>query len=142
MMQNLTGAAEYTEVSFDVPANEASICRLQFKINTDPNKNAPRSLSGQSPYTFDISRLDPSINKNTDSWNSHPNITEHYATFSLDQAGNVREVVNKWFTCPKGQVAQFVLHPSSTRNFDYYWFELDYSAAEGGPHGIVLEMHT
>jgi len=141
-LQNQTSAAQYTEISFDVPSNEAAICRLAFKINTSPAKNAPRALSGEAPYIISISRLDPGINKDTDTWNRHPKVTEYYASFSLTQEGTVSEVYSKWFECPKGQIAQFVLHPGSTRDISYYWFELDYKSEEGGPHGVVLEMHT
>lgn len=45
------------------------------------------------------------------------------------------------YPCPKGQVAQFLLHPASDdRDFGLDWFELDYPASEGGPHGIVFDM--
>ncbi|KAF2845492.1 hypothetical protein T440DRAFT_472620 [Plenodomus tracheiphilus IPT5] len=140
--QNATGLAQHVEVSFDVPSNEAAICRLNFHINTSPTKNAPRALYGTPPYTFNISRLQPTIDKDTDTWNSHPNITDYVATYILGQAGNVSTVASHWFECPKGQVAQFLLYPLGGRDFGYYWFELDYPAEEGGPHGVVLEMHT
>lgn len=140
--QNATGATQYTEINFDVPVNDAAICRLAFKINTSPAKNAPRALAGEAPYTISISRLAPEINKDADTWNKHPEITEYYATFSLAQSGQVSEVYSKWFECPKGQIAQFVVQPGSTKDFSYYWFELDYKSEEGGPHGVVLEMHN
>lgn len=137
-----SGATQYTEISFDVPSNEAAICRLNFKINTNPVKNAPRQLSGEAPYAINISRIEPRINAYADTWNSRPGVTEHYATYTLHHNGTVREVYSKWFDCPKGQIAQFLLHPASQRDLRYYWFELDYPQAEGGPHGVVLEMHT
>ncbi|CAO2654592.1 Nn.00g113250.m01.CDS01 [Neocucurbitaria sp. VM-36] len=136
-----SGAAEYTEISFDVPNNNAAICRLNFYINTDANKNAPRQLSGDAPYLFNITRLDPKINKDSDNWNSYPATTGHVKTVELDHAG-VKGQDDGWFTCPKGQVAQFLLRPASNRAFRFYWFELDYPANEGGAHGVVLEMHT
>ena len=125
-----------------MPVNNAAICRLAFYINLDPNKNAPRSLSGDPPYTFNISRLEPKINKDADTWNTHPIVTDYYATFELTQAGAVKTVYSKWFECPKGNVAQFLMQPASDRAFGYYWFELDYPAAQGGTHGVVLEMYT
>lgn len=136
------GAAQHTEISFDVPTNEAVVCRLNFKVNNNPAKNAPRELSGSAPYAFNISRLEPTINKDTDTWISHPGVTEYYATYTLNHNGTVKEEYSKWFACPKGQVAQFLLHPASDRDFRYYWYELDYQLGEGGPHGVVLESHT
>ncbi|KAF1841247.1 uncharacterized protein K460DRAFT_421050 [Cucurbitaria berberidis CBS 394.84] len=136
-----SGASEFTEISFDVPNNQAAICRLKFWINPDPNKNAPRELSGEAPYVFNISRLEPKINKNSDRWNSYPATTGYVKTVELDHSG-VKWQDDGWFSCPKGQVAQFLLRPSGNRAFRYYWFELDYPADQGGAHGIVLEMHT
>ena len=112
-----------------------------FYVNTDPNKNAPRELSGEAPYVFNITRLEPKMNKDSDKWNSYPATTGHVKTVELDYAG-VKSQDDGWFTCPKGQVAQFLLRPASNRNFRYYWFELDYPGTEGGAHGVVLEMHT
>jgi hypothetical protein len=122
--------------------NDAAICRLNFKINTNKSKNAPRRLSGESPLALNATWLEPYIDKDTDTWNSYPDTTDHVASWELNHAGKVKEIDSKWFECPKGQLAQFLLHPASKRDFDYYWFELDYKDSEGGPHGIVLEMHT
>lgn len=140
--QNATGLAEHVEISFDVPENEAAICRLNFLVNTHSKKNAPRALYGTAPYSFSISRLQPTINSETDTWNSHPQVTEYLATYLLGQAGNVSTTYSKWFECPMGQLAQFLLYPDGERDFGYYWFELDYPQEDGGPHGVVLEMHT
>ncbi|KAH9874306.1 hypothetical protein IAQ61_003495 [Plenodomus lingam] len=140
---NATGLSKHVEISFDVPDNEAAICRLNFLINTSPQKNAPYSLSGMPPYALNISRLQPTINKDTDTWNSRPNVTDYMATYLLTQAGSVSTAFSKWFPCPKGQIAQFLLLPADEeRDFEYYWFELDYPKQDGGPHGVVLEMHT
>jgi hypothetical protein len=132
----------WTEVSFDVPSNvEAKICRINFHINTNSSKNAPRTLSGDAPYTFLIYRLLTDINKDTDSWNSYPKTTNYVATVTLTPGGSVT-VKDGWFQCPMGDVAQFLLTPVGSRAFRYTWFELDYPSDAGGPHGITLEMHT
>jgi hypothetical protein len=132
----------YTEVSFDVPNDvPASICRINFAINTDPAKNAPRTLTGQAPYTFFVYHTEATIDKDKDTWNSHPEITNYVATITLTQGGDVT-VKDGWFDCPKGNVAQFLLVPQGTRAFRYTWYELNYPASAGGPHGITLEMHS
>jgi hypothetical protein len=132
----------HTEVSFDVPSDvPTNVCRINFSINTNPSKNAPRALSGQAPYTFVVYRLAPTINKDKDTWRSHPEIRNYVATITLSQSGGVT-VKNGWFQCPKGEVAQFLLMAETERAFRYTWFELDYPSSAGGPHGITLEMHT
>jgi hypothetical protein len=132
----------WTEVSFDVPSNvDANICRINFHINTNPSKNAPRTLSGDAPYTFLIYRMLTDINQDTDSWNSHPKTTNYVATVTLTPGGGVT-LLDGWFQCPMGDVAQFLLTPVGSRAFKYTWFELDYASDAGGPHGITLEMHT
>jgi hypothetical protein len=134
--------AVWTEVSFDVPSNvDANICRINFHINTNPSKNAPRTLSGDAPYTFLIYRMLTDINQDTDSWNSHPKTTNYVATVTLTPGGGVT-LLDGWFQCPMGDVAQFLLTPVGSRAFKYTWFELDYASDAGGPHGITLEMHT
>ncbi|KAH7088972.1 ubiquitin 3 binding protein But2 C-terminal domain-containing protein [Paraphoma chrysanthemicola] len=131
-------------VSFDVPADvPAAICRLNFHVNVNPYKNAPRELSGTVPYTFIISRLTPGLNPLTTTWSNRPQIVAKVASVTLDHSGSVSIPDNEgWFDCPKGNVAQFLLHPVGARAFRYSWFELDYGWEEGGPHGVVLEMHT
>ncbi|KAI8942304.1 hypothetical protein NX059_000383 [Plenodomus lindquistii] len=139
---NTTGLSSNVEISFDVPDNEATTCRINFLINTNATKNAPRLLTGTAPYTFSASRLTPTINKDTDTWNSHPNITDYVGTYVLTEQGQVSAAYTKWFACPKGQIAQFLLYSEGPREFGYYWYELDYKKEEGGPHGVVLEMHA
>jgi hypothetical protein len=135
-----TGA--YSEVSFDVPANVPSaICRINFHINTSPIKHAPWSLSGSSNYFFNVTRLEPTMNQYTDTWNSHPMEAEYVGTVHLGKDGSTSMEAG-WFDCPKGQVAQFLLFPTEGKNFYLSWYELNYSWADGGPHGITLEMHT
>jgi hypothetical protein len=132
----------HTEVSFDVPADmPAAICRINFHVNTNPAKNAPRALSGQAPYTFLVHRIESAIDKDKDTWNSHPEIMYQIGKITLTQSGGVT-VENDWFQCPKGDLAQFMLMPENDRAFKYSWFELDYPAEAGGAHGITLEMHT
>ncbi|RYN27805.1 hypothetical protein AA0120_g10631 [Alternaria tenuissima] len=132
---------QWTAVNYDVPDNAANICRLRFLINTDTFKNAPLSLKGEAPFAINISRIEPKLVNGGTTWNNKPAITEHYDTYVLSMNG-ATEVVSKWFSCPKGNVAQFVIHPASKRYLDVYWFELNYGAEDGGPHGVVLEMHT
>lgn len=132
----------YTEVSFDVPGdNAATNCRINFHVNTNATKNAPRELSGDAPYTFNVTRVASAMDQFKDSWASHPAPTDWVATVTLTKAGDVT-VDGAWFDCPKWNVAQFLLTPSANRALRYWWFELDYPASEGGPHGITLEMHT
>jgi hypothetical protein len=133
-----------TEVSFDVPADvPAAICRINFHVNTNPAKNAPRALSGQAPYTFLVYRLKATIVQDKDTWNSHPAKMGDgaVARITLSESGGVI-VEGGWFECPKGDVAQFILEAESDREFRYSWFELNYPAEAGGVHGITLEMHT
>jgi hypothetical protein len=129
---------QHQDVPGDIPA---AICRINFHINTDDRKKAPRELSGDAPYSFNVWRLDPSVNQLKDTFNSHPSITAYVATVTVTPKGAVT-VDGGWFDCPKWDVAQFLLKPVSTRKLRYWWFELDYSDAEGGKHGITLEMHS
>lgn len=124
-----------------MPVNKAANCRLQFYLNTSPAKNAPRALSGTPPYTFNISRLSPNISEKSDTWNEFPDVLEYVTTVEVT-SGGVRWQAENWFPCPKGRVAQFLIRPSPGRALEFYWFELDYGVRDGGPHGIVLEMHT
>ena len=119
----------------------ANICRLRFVINKSPAKNAPFSLKGVAPFAINISRIDPKLVNGGTTWNNKPAVIEHYDTYVLSTSG-ASEIVSKWFTCPKGNVAQFYIHPAGTRDLEVYWYELNYGANEGGPHGIVLEMHS
>jgi hypothetical protein len=139
--QSKTLEEQWTAVNFDVPDNAANICRLRFLINIDTSKNAPLELAGKAPFEINISRIEPKLVNGRTTWNNKPAITEHYDTYVLS-TNAASETVSKWFQCPKGKVAQFVIHPASKSDLDVYWFELNYSATEGGPHGVVLEMHT
>ncbi|KAH4201750.1 hypothetical protein HBI95_162270 [Parastagonospora nodorum] len=132
----------WTEISFDVRSDiPATTCRVNFHINTNPTKNAPRSLSGVEPYNFLIYRITPTMDKDKDSWNHSPSIINYIAEVTLTQAGDV-SIKDGWFPCPNGTVAQFLMTPvNSKKAFKYTWFELDYPEEEGGPHGITLEMH-
>ena len=131
----------YTEISFDVPSNDAEWCQLQFYLNTNPNKGAPWKLSGQAPYQFNVSSLQSPINKDTDTWKQRPLPLKTIATVTLAHSGNASISGGAVYPCPKGQVAQFLLHPASDdRDINFEWFELDYPAADGGPHGIVFDM--
>ncbi|KAF2032445.1 hypothetical protein EK21DRAFT_35865, partial [Setomelanomma holmii] len=133
----------YLGVSFDVPANvTAAICRINFHINTNAAKNAPRELSGVAPYQFSISRLAPGLNDKLTTWANRPQIIARVEGVTLTHDGQVTIPDNEgWFDCPEGDVAQFLLYPASSRAFRYTWFELDYGWDVGGPHGITLEMH-
>lgn len=136
----------WTEVSFDVHQYKdypANICRLNFHVNTNGPKNAPRKLDGEAPYKFEIYRLEPTIDKNADTWDSHPPMSEKWAmaTVTLTKEWGVT-VEGGWFTCPFGNVAQFILKPVDDRAFSYSWYELNYGENEGGPHGLTLEMHS
>jgi hypothetical protein len=133
-----------TELSFDVRGDipNVAICRINFHINTDKNKNAPKELKGIPPLQFQVTRLEPEINKDTDTYNDHPSpLGNAMATITLHTDWSV-EVKDGWFACPFGGVAQFILHPVGAKNFNYSWYELDYPESEGGPHGITLEMHS
>ncbi|KAF3003429.1 hypothetical protein E8E13_001476 [Curvularia kusanoi] len=132
----------YTEISFDIPSNTATFCQLNFYLNTLPEIGAPWSLSGDPPFTFNISSLPAnSINKDTDTWKKRPSPIKTIATVTLTQAGNATIKGGAVVPCPKGQTSQFLLHPGSDeRAFAFNWFELDYPASEGGPHGVVFDM--
>jgi hypothetical protein len=138
----LVGYGVSTEISFDVRADiPANICRLNFHLNTNPAKNAPWALSGATPFEITVSRLQPTINKDKDTWNFHPKVNEYVATFAVSRDGSV-SVQDGWFECPKGDVAQFMLSTSAGRGSSLSWFELNYGWDIGGPHGVTLEMHT
>lgn len=129
-----------TEISFDVPSNNAATyCKLSFYINTDPKKNAPRALWGEAPYRFNISSLaSNSIDPWNDSWNSHPKSQEHVGWVEVNHAGNVK-TSDLSVPCAKGNTAQYIMYPDNPkRDFGFTWFELDYEP----PHGIVYEMFT
>lgn len=131
----------YTEISFDIPSNDATRCQLNFFINTNTSRAAPWSLWGKPPYQFNISSLPPTINRDNDTWNHRPQPIKTVATVTLDHSGNVSIANGAIQPCPKGQPAQYLLHPASDdRIFGFTWFELDYPASQGGPHGIVFDM--
>ena len=140
-MKNKTGDEQWTAVSFYVPDNNANLCRLRFLINTDPVKNPPSDLNGEAPYSINVSRIEPRLVNGRTTWDNKPAIIERYDTYVLSTTG-VSEIANKWFSCPKRSVAQFFVHPANTKDLEVYWFELNYGAEDGGPHGLVLEMHT
>jgi hypothetical protein len=125
-----------------VPNNAAATCRLNFHINQDEFKKAPFRWSGTNPRAISVSRTEPRLSNGRTTWNNKPDTTRHVATFMWSQQNGLLSVVNEWFECPKGKTAQFVIHPASEADMELYWFELDYPAAEGGAHGITLEMHT
>ncbi|KAF2279442.1 uncharacterized protein EI97DRAFT_455688 [Westerdykella ornata] len=129
--------AVHTEISFDVPSNNgATHCRLNFYINTDPSKNAPRTLWGEAPYRFNISSIEHRMDKDRDTWNNRPRITGYVGQVELTHSGSVT-TTGLHVPCWKGQVAQYVLYPDDPdRDFGYTWFELDYDP----PHGITYEM--
>jgi hypothetical protein len=133
----------YTEVSFDMPGNiDARICRTGFEINTSPVKNAPRELKGDAPFQFNIWRLTSPIDKANDTWVRHATIGELVATVTITPDGAV-SVNGGWFKCPpKWSIAEFILRPVGTRALKYWWFELDYPEADGGKHGITMEMYS
>jgi hypothetical protein len=132
----------WTEISFDVPADvPAAICRVNFNLNLNPVKKAPWKVYGNPPYDIEVRRLEPTINKDKDTWNASAFIKEYVATILISKEGTV-EVLDGWFECPKGDVAQFIMLPTAPLGMDFSWFELDYPWSEGGPHGITLEMHT
>ncbi|KAF1839402.1 hypothetical protein BDW02DRAFT_150882 [Decorospora gaudefroyi] len=141
-----TGAQQWTAINFDVPNNNAIMCRLRFLVNTNFAMNAPFALYGTPDFTINISRIKPELVNGVTTWDNRPPITDFYDSYTLmqdaDGKATVRENVSEWFLCPKGNVAQFVMHPGSQRDLMLYWYELDYSPENGGPHGIVLEMHT
>ncbi|CAE7199959.1 hypothetical protein PTNB73_06158 [Pyrenophora teres f. teres] len=137
--QSLTGDEQWTAVNFDVPDHGNTLCHVNFHINTNTAKNAPIGLKGQAPFAINISRIDPKLVNGGTTWNNKPATIEHVATFVLDKNLGASEIVGKWFACPKG-LAQFVVHPAGERDLETYWYELDYSKADGGPNGITLEM--
>ncbi|USP78720.1 hypothetical protein yc1106_05994 [Curvularia clavata] len=138
---NKTGDEQWTAVSFYVPDNNANICRLQFLINTNSIKTPPFGLRGEAPFSIDVSRVEPKLVNGRTTWNTKPAIIERYDTYVLSTTGS-SEIVNRWFPCPKRNFAQFFVHPANTKDIEVYWFELNYSVEDGGPHGLVLEMHT
>jgi hypothetical protein len=100
-------------------------------------------LYGQAPYQFNISSLPTTINKDTDRWNSRPVPIATVGTVTVSPSGSANITGGGVYPCPKGQPAQFLLHPASDdRPFGLDWFELDYPTSEGGPHGIVFEMYS
>ncbi|KAI4678402.1 uncharacterized protein J4E84_008657 [Alternaria hordeiaustralica] len=138
---NKTDTEQWTAINFDVPQiDNVKICRLRFLINVDPFKNAPLTLKGDAPMAISISRIEAKLVNGRSTWNNKPAITEHYDAYTLT-ANGASEVVSKWFECPMKKAAQFVIHPASKRDLELYWFELNYGANDGGPHGVVLEMH-
>ncbi|KAF2829571.1 hypothetical protein CC86DRAFT_191389 [Ophiobolus disseminans] len=140
-------ASTWTEISFDVPKDipGVGVCRLNFHINTFPAKNAPKELKGNAPHSFHASRLEPTIDRDADTWFSHPPVVgTPMTTFDIQEDWSV-STEGGWFECPYGTVAQFLLHPTGEggqAGFSYKWFELNYPAVLGGPHGITLEMHS
>ena len=130
----------WTGVNFDVHDIHGTTCRLRFLVNTNSYHNPPFSLKGEAPFAINISRIEPKLVNGATTWNNKPAIIEHYDTYILSTA-SATEIVSRWFQCPAGRVAQFYVHAGSRRDLEVYWYELNYAASEGGPHGIVLEMY-
>ncbi|KAF2741698.1 hypothetical protein M011DRAFT_330759 [Sporormia fimetaria CBS 119925] len=127
----------WTEISFDVPNNSATYCTLNFSLNTDPVKNAPRTLWGVAPFRFNISALEPKMDRFKDTWNNHPALKEQVGQVEVSHNGGIW-VWGMSVPCLKDTVAQYVLYPDNpARDFGFSWFELDYDP----PHGITYDMH-
>ncbi|KAF2020177.1 hypothetical protein BU24DRAFT_489990 [Aaosphaeria arxii CBS 175.79] len=126
----------FTEVSFDVPSNNATECKLGFYINTEPTRGAPWTIWGEAPYLFDVLRLRPIMNKDADTWNRHPEIDGWAATVEVSKSGDVN-IFGGRLPCVKGEAAQFLLTPGSERDFGLNWFEL-----KDPLHGITYEMYA
>jgi hypothetical protein len=141
-LQSTTKAQVWTAVNFDVPDNSATICRVNFQINTDEFKNAPFSWTGIHPRAISVSRIQPRLSNGRTTWNNVPATIRPVATFMYSPEGSILTVVNEWFQCPKGQPAQFIIRPASETDMELSWFELDYPTEMGGAHGLTLEMHT
>ncbi|EDU42128.1 But2 domain containing protein [Pyrenophora tritici-repentis] len=138
-LNSQTGDEQWTAVNFDVPDHGNTHCHVNFHLNTNKLKSAPVGLKGQAPFAINISRIEPTLVNGGTTWNTKPATIEHVAIFILDKDLGTSEIFGKWFDCPKG-VAQFIIHPAGARDLEAYWYELDYTMADGGPHGITLEM--
>lgn len=67
--------------------------------------------------------------------------TSHPGATMARVVAKPRELVNACACRTEGIVVQ--IHISAgTRHLEVYWYELNYGASDGGPHGIVLEMHS
>ncbi|OCL09961.1 hypothetical protein AOQ84DRAFT_353778 [Glonium stellatum] len=129
----------YTEISFDIPSNSARSCNLAFTIATG-NPGAPWTLSGDDsgPKIFNISYISPAMNQSRDAWDqdTRPAVQDWVATVQVDYDGSVT-INGGRVSCAKGQVAQFLMYPGSTRDFSLTWYE------EADPiNGIIYEMYT
>lgn len=120
-------------MSFDPPVNGATWCAFHFELSLD----APWWLWGYAPYTFNISSITPTMNKDTDTWNNRPQPIELVASIEIFPDGNTT-MYGGIFGCKKGEPAQFLLQPSAPEaNWGIRWFELDAPL-----NGITYDMYV
>jgi hypothetical protein len=101
-------------------------------------RGAPWSVWGPEPFKFNISSLPPKINKDKDTWNSHPASIEWIASVEVWRDGGVKLTGGQWFSCSKGQVAQYLLQPADLeKEGGLKWFELDDPL-----HGLTYNMYA
>ena len=110
-------------MNFDVPYNAATKCRLNFHVNN--KKNPPFDLAGYGEFAINISRLKPTLENGKTTWSNRPAVTDYYDTYVLRPDGTgfayVNQIHSTWFECPKNNVAQFIIHPASTRDLTLHW---------------------
>ena len=112
----------YTMFSFDATATFANSCKIAFEMNTNPVLWAPYKLWGLAPYRFNISHIDPTMNKDQDTWNNRPAVKEWVATVEVGQGG-VKSVTTTDVPCVKGDVDQYIAYPADPeRDFGFTWY--------------------
>jgi hypothetical protein len=135
----LTPDQTYTEVLFDVPSNGATWCQLDFDIYVDASgahsEGAPWHVWDANPFKFNISSLDRTINKDTDTWFNRPNTVDVVAHIEVFSNGKV-VVHGGGVPCLKGQPNSFLLYPADNQIGGLTWFELDNPL-----HGISYIMN-
>ncbi|KAF2703636.1 hypothetical protein K504DRAFT_391808 [Pleomassaria siparia CBS 279.74] len=126
----------YTEILFDIPSNTAQWCRLNFHIALD---SAPWEFWGDVPFRFNISTVDGTFNKSTDTWYNRPSPVEWIATVEVTHDGKVNFLFGSYglVSCTKGQPANFLLYPATAAPGGLRWFELTSPL-----HGITYELHS
>ena len=102
-----------TEISFDVPSNDATYCLLNFTIALG-NPGGPWTLSGNSSdrtYELAIYTLDGPVDNAADTWNSRTQPGSIVAAVAINNSGATSIAHVGSGTCAKGQVANFLLAP-------------------------------
>jgi hypothetical protein len=108
--------------SFDAQNTAANRCTIAFELNTNASLWSPWKLWGVAPFTFNVSHIDPTMNKDKDTWNDRPSVGDWVATIEIGHDG-VHQITSNDVPCVKGDVDQYLVQPADAeRDFGLTWY--------------------